>query len=345
MNENIGHKKMDLLQNELFCVEYEGKKYNTRKDILELPNNNKTILHINSVFENIDWTKEPTKSLKQLYKERAEQIRDMYDYLILYFSGGSDSITALNAFLDNDIPLDEVVINSFYQIDHSALSCDYAQAYLKKRMFRGKITVNMIDLNMLTEINKRNLWEHNKNFTGLVHNLSRFRIDIFEQTDLLQYTRRNGNIGHIFGADYPVVSKHNNAFYCSMRVNQLCITMFAPDLIAFFITNDMPEVHIKQCHVLARFMHKNNVYTENECKISIRDEVNDKIITLKTNGDIKGIVKPGSESSYVLNTYKNEEKFIDSYKDILKFIFPQKFSKNPPSNILKINKSFLLFEI
>jgi len=336
---------MDFLKNELFCVEYEGNKYNTRKDILELPNNNKAILHINSVFENIDWTKEPTKSLKQLYKERAQQIRDMYDYLILYFSGGSDSITVLNTFLDNDIPLDEVVINSFYQIDHSVLCCDYAQTYLKKRMFRGKITVNMISLDVMEKINRKNLWEHNKNFTGLLHNATRFNIDFFEKTDFQKITRRTGKIAHIFGAHYPTVNKVNNSFYAILSVDILTLPAIISDNVPFFTTHQMPELLVKQSHVLARFMHKNNVYTENECKISIRDEVNEKIITPKTGGNVEYIIKPGSESSYVINTYKKEEKFIDAYKDILKPIVKQKFSGSSASNILGINKSFLLFGV
>jgi hypothetical protein len=48
--------------------------------------------------------------LKQLYKERAQQLRDKYDYLILYYSGGSDSHNVLRSFVDNNIKLDEVCI-------------------------------------------------------------------------------------------------------------------------------------------------------------------------------------------------------------------------------------------
>ena len=42
-------------------------------------------------------------SLKELYKERALQLREKYDYLILNYSGGSDSWTILNTFLENNI--------------------------------------------------------------------------------------------------------------------------------------------------------------------------------------------------------------------------------------------------
>lgn len=49
-------------------------------------------------------------SLKELYRQRAQQIRDSYDYLILYFSGGADSYNVLRSFVDNNIKLDEVCV-------------------------------------------------------------------------------------------------------------------------------------------------------------------------------------------------------------------------------------------
>jgi hypothetical protein len=48
--------------------------------------------------------------LKVLYQQRAQQIRDQYDYLILYFSGGADSYNVLRSFIDNKIKLDEVCV-------------------------------------------------------------------------------------------------------------------------------------------------------------------------------------------------------------------------------------------
>ena len=49
-------------------------------------------------------------TLQELYKQRAQQLRDKYDYLILYFSGGADSWNVLRSFLDNGIKIDEVCV-------------------------------------------------------------------------------------------------------------------------------------------------------------------------------------------------------------------------------------------
>lgn len=47
-------------------------------------------------------------SLLELYRQRAEQLRDKYDYLILAYSGGADSDNILKVFQNNRIHLDEV---------------------------------------------------------------------------------------------------------------------------------------------------------------------------------------------------------------------------------------------
>ena len=57
----------------------------------------------------MDTTKEPQLSLRELYRMRAQQLRDRYDYIRLEFSGGSDSATVLYSFINNNIHLDEVV--------------------------------------------------------------------------------------------------------------------------------------------------------------------------------------------------------------------------------------------
>jgi len=62
------------------------------------------------VWETFDRALLDKFTLKELYKQRAQQLRDSYDYLILYFSGGSDSYNVLRSFVDNGIKLDEVCV-------------------------------------------------------------------------------------------------------------------------------------------------------------------------------------------------------------------------------------------
>ena len=63
----------------------------------------------NDTFSKLNWAKRPEGSLREVYKQRAQQIRDEYDHVIVYFSGGMDSYTILHSFLSNNIHIDEIV--------------------------------------------------------------------------------------------------------------------------------------------------------------------------------------------------------------------------------------------
>lgn len=71
------------------------------------------------VWKNFDRNLLGKISLKELYKQRALMLRDKYDYLILYYSGGSDSWTVLNTFLENNIKLDCVYVRWPFKAENS----------------------------------------------------------------------------------------------------------------------------------------------------------------------------------------------------------------------------------
>ena len=64
----------------------------------------------NDVFDNYDWSIEPTESLQELYRQRAIGIRERYDYVIIMYSGGGDSQTVLDSFLQNNLHVDEIIV-------------------------------------------------------------------------------------------------------------------------------------------------------------------------------------------------------------------------------------------
>jgi len=67
------------------------------------------------VFSQYDWTTEPDIDLWELYKERARQIRNAYDYCVIFYSGGSDSHNLLNAWIDADCKIDEIATTWNYK--------------------------------------------------------------------------------------------------------------------------------------------------------------------------------------------------------------------------------------
>jgi hypothetical protein len=88
-------------------------KYYNKIEALVQASKSKTRVHYSYFFNtwlNFDKSILGKTPLETLYKERAQQIRDSYDYLVLYYSGGSDSWTVLNTFLKNNIKLDCIFV-------------------------------------------------------------------------------------------------------------------------------------------------------------------------------------------------------------------------------------------
>jgi len=65
----------------------------------------------NEIFAAYPWHIEPTESLDELYDRRAREIREKYDYVMINYSGGSDSHNLLQSFIRQNLHVDEIVTN------------------------------------------------------------------------------------------------------------------------------------------------------------------------------------------------------------------------------------------
>lgn len=117
-----------------YFVVGDQKFYNKYQAILwseRTPNTHVKFVLNDDLYGQLDWTKEPEESLDQLYAERAWELRNKYDYLILHFSNGYDSSNILNTFVKHNIPLDEIFIRgciSQVDLDPSNRSATNAHA-------------------------------------------------------------------------------------------------------------------------------------------------------------------------------------------------------------------------
>ncbi len=76
-------------------------------------NNKDVTWHFNNeIFEKYPWHIEPQQSLDELYDIKARKLRDTYDYIILSYSGGSDSHQIAQSFIRQGLHLDEIVVNT-----------------------------------------------------------------------------------------------------------------------------------------------------------------------------------------------------------------------------------------
>ncbi len=132
--------------------------------------------YYDDVFGNVDRSNLGIIPIRELYKERAQQLRDTYDYLILNYSGGSDSYTILRTFLDNNIKLDHI----FVQVPMSVID-------------KGLYIPNSVDK---SNANHYSEWDLNikKDLIWLSQNYPEIKIEIGDWTDKLTKEFHNDSI-------------------------------------------------------------------------------------------------------------------------------------------------------
>jgi hypothetical protein len=93
------------------CYIVNGKKYINKLEAYNTALTNGVWPHWNffeEQFSKKNWTVEPKESLTELYNQRARNIRNEYDYIICWFTGGSDSDNIVHSFLSQGLHIDEI---------------------------------------------------------------------------------------------------------------------------------------------------------------------------------------------------------------------------------------------
>ena len=125
-----------------------------------------SVWHFNDeVFSAANWTQDPPIDLLELYKARARQIRDNYDYIVLFYSGGSDSHNILKCWLQADCKIDEIA--SFYNYDATKDKQSYLNAEITN------VVIPHIEL----------LKQHGFDFKFRLIDISQLSLDVINEFD------------------------------------------------------------------------------------------------------------------------------------------------------------------
>jgi len=240
------------------------------------------------VFSSIDWHTPIETPLLELYRQRAQQLRDTYDFLSLYFSGGVDSTNVLMSFIDNNIPLDEIVMYRPVRLVNKANTLDTSDTniwseiefaavpYLKKYVKDHKIKIRFLDMDVALEEFFQNpkLYEH---FSVLPQYSSRQVAKIaMSLTDKIWNSlyQRGVKVAHIKGADKPFIYFQNGTYHSSFCDDSVHIMNFANDNFSkdhghlvnhqihenFYWTASLPQITIKQCQMVKKYIQDHNAF-------------------------------------------------------------------------------------
>jgi hypothetical protein len=198
--------------------------------------------------------------LKTLYKERAQQLRENYDELILYYSGGADSHNILQTFLKNKIKLDYVFVRWPYKILDNGIynpnSVDKtAGNFVSEWDFTIKpdlddLRLNHPEIKIITSdwLDRANLDLYNddlfktQNHMHSAVNFLRMQSYSDKEIALLDQGKK---VAAIWGTDKPYLQRHRNgqvSFYFrdDLIQNAVPIHADANNVEYFYWTPDMP---------------------------------------------------------------------------------------------------------
>jgi hypothetical protein len=223
-----------------------------------------------ATFDQLNWLEEPETDIRELYRLRAQQLRDQYDYIRLEFSGGADSNTILFSFLLNNIYLDEVVFRYPTQGSKNATYDHYntkSENFLSEYEFATKPVLKWI----ATHSPKTKITVHD--FTDDMISASLNDTWVFRAKDFLQpsHAFKHDNLSHIdhkhladtgksicilYGIDKPklcIKDKKWYTYFIDFQANHANSVMYGYTNLTneyFFWTPDFTEILRKQVHLV-----------------------------------------------------------------------------------------------
>lgn len=264
------------------------------------------------VFENFDWTQEPPGSLEFWYGERARQIREKYDYIVLWYSGGADSHNALMSFVKNNIYIDEIAQfhnlagtsgnkNSWLNEEVFATSAPITQELIENNPVYKNTTHRLVDLSelemdVLTKDN--NKWDY---FYKVGKYLSPNSLARSYMREVIEDYRvlidQGKSVCFIYGAEKPqidyandkwVMSFHDTLDYAVSPRTQMLNREWEHNEL-FYWSDSLPQLLAKQAHVIKKFMCQLTPTMVDNIHVASANPVIDPTGTLKfiTTGSAK----------------------------------------------------------
>jgi hypothetical protein len=227
----------------------------------------------NEIFGAIDTTMEPNVDIRLLYKFRAQQLREQYDYLRLEFSGGGDSTTVLMSFINNGIHLDEIVCRHPKTGDHGLdpnakdtspenILSEFEFAakpmlnYVATHHPEIKITVHDFSENIIDYKGDESWIYKAKDYLHAEHTFKHDPLATKEQVALAESGKR---IGIIYGIDKPKICIKDGRWYFYfmdiMASHAQNVTGLYDNIATeyFYWQPDLPEIVIKQSHLIKKW--------------------------------------------------------------------------------------------
>lgn len=221
-------------------------------------------------FSCYDWSRPPVQSLQELYRVRAQQIRDRYDYLVIWYSGGADSFNVLDSFISNDIPVDEIAhcwsikgdrtYETYFNAEIKKVAIPNTQLLKEQYPHIRHRVIDQTDAisSLLTgEMALDWIYHSNNNLSPNALARSYLRETESDYQDILNKGKK---LAFVWGTDKPRVhwDADQQKFYCQFQDMVDNVLSARTQILArpwehdefFYWSPDCVELIIKQCHAV-----------------------------------------------------------------------------------------------
>lgn len=213
--------------------------------------------HLNmfeSTYSQYDWTVEPSQSFDSLVQLRIRNLREKYKKIRLWYSSGRDSHFVLKAFVDQGVAVDELVFVDWQYVEIVKHDLDVVKSVLST-LYQGRDMPEFVVFRP-THSDYLRYWKNvgnqfNSGGIGSSHgfNVNSFSsiIDCFEEFS-------DVDTCNLLGLEKPKLYLDHHGVNFQMVDSSVQHGMSPLHNIEWFFLNDsVPELVIKQCHMLLRY--------------------------------------------------------------------------------------------
>jgi hypothetical protein len=208
------------------------------------------------VWDSVDWS-EPTEAFDELCVARCRQLREQYDYLCLWLSAGYDSNTILASFIRAGVKIDELAFmnRNYYTDPEMPFVLAAMEDYKKSHNPNVRIQIAEIDYQYTQDLymQLKENWileptDGSLRFSKSIASfIQRFHTGILRNRDNSPVKRAD-----IYGKEKPKLNLYAGNWYLQSNDAAVRDVMAAP-IVQFYVSGDMPALHVKQCHMAARY--------------------------------------------------------------------------------------------
>jgi hypothetical protein len=227
----------------------------------------------NEIYQIQDWTQEPSTTLWELYKQRAVQIRNSYDYVVLFYSGGSDSQNMLSAWMASGLKIDEIATqwnvagtgsrSTFWNGEVDRVALPWIQQLKNQGLeFNFRLLDISADTQNVIEFHAHDYAYHaNTNLSPNNYAKNMWRHQITEYKQIIESGKK---LCFVWGSEKPFLLWDGRHYCVFQDIIDNCVNPYTQRQYhqgwydeLFYWAPELPQIVIKQVHVLKNFCQTN----------------------------------------------------------------------------------------